>query len=146
MLTSAFFLDHLLLCPEPVFVNDSFRSLGIDFKESILPAYVAWRAGTTNRVIIPARSLEWIPGLHKRLKIRALISHQSHFKFVKNSRWCITTKVSWNRCRDAGVNLTTIMSLIPAANLSQMNTTDHISTYTANQGGYSFIHDCKLSW
>jgi hypothetical protein len=31
------------------------RSPGIDFKESIPPAYVAWRAGTTNRVIVLAR-------------------------------------------------------------------------------------------
>jgi hypothetical protein len=27
----------------------------IDTKESIQPAYVAWRAGTTNRVVVPAR-------------------------------------------------------------------------------------------
>jgi hypothetical protein len=31
------------------------RSPGIDSKESITPAYVAWRAGTSNRVVIPAR-------------------------------------------------------------------------------------------
>jgi hypothetical protein len=31
------------------------RSPGIDSKESIPPAYVTWRAGTTNRVIAPAR-------------------------------------------------------------------------------------------
>jgi hypothetical protein len=31
-----------------------FRSQGIDSKESILPAYMAWRAGTTNRVFVPA--------------------------------------------------------------------------------------------
>jgi hypothetical protein len=29
------------------------RSLGIDFNESILPAYVAWLAGTSNRVVVP---------------------------------------------------------------------------------------------
>ncbi len=30
-------------------------SPGIDSEESISPAYVAWRAGTKNRVVIPAR-------------------------------------------------------------------------------------------
>jgi hypothetical protein len=33
---------------EPVFVN-VYGATGIDSVESILPAYVAWRAGTTNR-------------------------------------------------------------------------------------------------
>jgi hypothetical protein len=28
---------------------------GIDSEESIPPAYVAWRSGTTNRVAVPAR-------------------------------------------------------------------------------------------
>ncbi len=28
---------------------------GIDSEDSIPPAYVAWRAGTTNRVVVPAR-------------------------------------------------------------------------------------------
>jgi hypothetical protein len=31
------------------------RSLGIDYKESISSVYVAWRAGKTNSVIVPAR-------------------------------------------------------------------------------------------
>jgi hypothetical protein len=31
------------------------RSPGIDSKESIPPAYVAWRTGTTNRVVVPTR-------------------------------------------------------------------------------------------
>ncbi len=40
------------------------RSPGIDSKESIPPAYVAWRAGTSNRVVVPARPCwESIPGL-----------------------------------------------------------------------------------
>jgi hypothetical protein len=30
-------------------------SQGIDSKESIPLAYVAWRAGTSNRVVVPAR-------------------------------------------------------------------------------------------
>ncbi len=31
---------------------------GIDSEDYIAPAYVAWRAGTTNRVIVPARQAE----------------------------------------------------------------------------------------
>jgi hypothetical protein len=31
------------------------RSLGIDSKESIPPGYVAWGAGTSIRVVVPAR-------------------------------------------------------------------------------------------
>ncbi len=55
------------------------RSSGIDCKESIPRAYVAWRAGSTNKVIVPVRqaayaggidSLESIAGLLKRLQIR----------------------------------------------------------------------------
>jgi hypothetical protein len=38
-------------------------------KESIPPAYVTWRAGATNRL---NRLVESIPGLLKRLQIRAL--------------------------------------------------------------------------
>jgi hypothetical protein len=41
------------------------RSPGIGSKESIPPAYVAFRAGTTDRVIVP--------GLLKRLQSRALV-------------------------------------------------------------------------
>jgi hypothetical protein len=31
------------------------RSPGIDSKESVAPTYVAWRAGTSNKVVAPAR-------------------------------------------------------------------------------------------
>jgi hypothetical protein len=59
-----------LLCklkgPEPEFVY-VLRSPGIDFEESIPPAYVAWRAGTTNRVFIMGPTgWELIRGLLKR--------------------------------------------------------------------------------
>jgi hypothetical protein len=56
------------------------RSPEIDSKESIPPAYVAWQADTTTLFDVPARqsasacgmdSLESIPGLLKRLQIRA---------------------------------------------------------------------------
>jgi len=59
-------------------------SPGIDSKASIPPAYVAWRAGTITLFDEAARqatryigwrylSLESVPGLLKRLQIRALI-------------------------------------------------------------------------
>jgi hypothetical protein len=35
-----------------------FWSPEIDSKELIQPTYVAWRAGTTNRVVVPARRAE----------------------------------------------------------------------------------------
>jgi hypothetical protein len=43
-------------------------SPGTDSEESISPASVVWRAGTTNRVVVPARQArESIPGLLQRL-------------------------------------------------------------------------------
>ncbi len=48
------------------------RSPGIDSEKSIPLAYVAWRAGTTNRVVVPARQA-WnrFRGSLKGLQIRA---------------------------------------------------------------------------
>jgi hypothetical protein len=47
-------------------------SQGIDAKESKPPAYVAWRAGTTERVFVPARQAEnQFLGSLKDLQIRA---------------------------------------------------------------------------
>ncbi len=36
-------------------ICNRLTSLGINSEESRPPAYVAWRAGTTNRVVVPAR-------------------------------------------------------------------------------------------
>ncbi len=48
------------------------RRPGIYSEDSIPPAYVAWRAGTTNRVIVPARQAEnRFLGSLKGLQIRA---------------------------------------------------------------------------
>jgi hypothetical protein len=50
------------------------RSWGpaIDSKESIQPAYVAWRAGKSNRVVVPARRTgNRFLGSLKGLQIRA---------------------------------------------------------------------------
>ncbi len=46
-------------------ISKRSRSPGIDSKESIPPAYVAWRASPSNRVVVPA--WESIPELLKRL-------------------------------------------------------------------------------
>jgi hypothetical protein len=49
------------------------RSPGIASKESIPLAYVAWRAGTSNRVVVPARRAgNRFLGSLKGLQIRAL--------------------------------------------------------------------------
>ncbi len=49
-------------------------SLGIDSEESIPPAYVAWRAGTTNRVVVPARRAgNQFLGSLKVFQIRSLL-------------------------------------------------------------------------
>jgi hypothetical protein len=51
------------------------RSSGIDSKESIPPAYVAWRAGTSNEVDVPAHEAgNRFLGSLKGLQIRALIA------------------------------------------------------------------------
>ncbi len=48
------------------------RSPGIDSKKLIPPAYVAWRAGTSNRVVVPARQAgNRFRGSLKGLQIRA---------------------------------------------------------------------------
>jgi hypothetical protein len=63
-------------CPEPVFVNP-LKSSGIDFEESIPPAYVAWQSGTTNRVVVPAR----------QAGIRFLVS-LNYYKFGLREQAC----------------------------------------------------------
>jgi hypothetical protein len=48
---------------------------GTDFKESIPPAYLACRAGTSNRVVVPVRQAgNRFLGSLEGLKIRALVS------------------------------------------------------------------------
>jgi hypothetical protein len=50
-------------------------SPGVDSKEWIPPAYVAWRTGLSNRVVVPARQAgNRFLGFLKGLKIRALAS------------------------------------------------------------------------
>jgi hypothetical protein len=55
------------------------RRPGIDSEDSIPPAYVEWRAGTTNRVIIPTRQARnRFLGSLKGLQIRAQILKHVH--------------------------------------------------------------------
>ncbi len=67
----------LLMSDAWALICKRLRSPGIDSKASIPPAYVAWRADRTNRVIAPARQehrlAESVPGLLNRLQIRALL-------------------------------------------------------------------------
>jgi|688.fasta_scaffold2094927_1 hypothetical protein len=52
------------------------RSPGIDYKELIPPVYVAWRAGTSNRVVVLAcQAGTRFLGSLKGLKIRAQINN-----------------------------------------------------------------------
>ncbi len=64
-------------------------SPGIDYAESISPAYVAWRAGAKNRVVVPARQVgNRFLGSLKGLQIRAqylwsdIIKPPTTFPFV----------------------------------------------------------------
>jgi hypothetical protein len=63
------------LIPKPYWARICKRlwSPGIDSEEAIPPAYVAWRASTKNRVIVPARQARnRFLGSLKGLQIRAL--------------------------------------------------------------------------
>ncbi len=60
------------------------RIPGIDFKESIPPAYVTWRAGTSNRVVIPA---------HQRKRIDSRILNR-----FTNSGSVVTLSCNIRKC------------------------------------------------
>ncbi len=60
------------------------RSPGIDSKESVPPAYVAWRAATSNRVVVPARQavsrfLGPLEGLQIRAQERTVVGSNVNF-------------------------------------------------------------------
>jgi hypothetical protein len=66
-----------------------FWSPGIDSEKSVSPTYVAWRAGTKNRVVVPARQAgnRFLVSL-KGLQIRALAFN----KFLIYFRTSLLTK------------------------------------------------------
>ncbi len=60
-----------------------FRSPGIDSKESIPPTYVAWRAGTSNRIVVHARQDgNRFLGSLKGLQILALYSNWDETDYI----------------------------------------------------------------
>ncbi len=73
------FLSFCLAIPEPVFVNV------YEPQESLPLTFVAWRAGTTNRVVVPTRQAgNRFLGSLKGLQIRA----QS---YLLSTSWCWQT-------------------------------------------------------
>ncbi len=51
-------------------IYKQLRSPGIDYKESIPPTHIAWRAGTSNRFVVPARQAgNWFLASLKSLQI-----------------------------------------------------------------------------
>jgi hypothetical protein len=76
----------------------------MDSEESIPPAYVAWRAGTKNRVVVlVGHAGNWFLGFLKGLKIRALEAvedqsiGQSAMPTQNSSRFKITQPLSLKR-------------------------------------------------
>ena len=67
------------------------RSPVIDSKDTIPPAYVAWRTGTSNRVVVPARQAgnRFLDSL-KDLQIRALLSASLPLVFPHAQRTIVT--------------------------------------------------------
>ncbi len=68
-----------------------FMKPGIDSEESNSPAYVAWRSGTTNRVVVLARQagnrfLDSLKGLQIRAQRKILKQNQSPLDFVLLTR------------------------------------------------------------
>ncbi len=73
------------------------RSPGIDSEKSIPPAYEAWRAGTPNRVVVPALGWESVPGLLKRftntgsVQILAALLQRSDVFLFRSLEQCTRT-------------------------------------------------------
>ncbi len=62
----------ILIIPARAHIFKHLESPGIDSEESILPAYVSWRASATNMVIVPTRQAgNRFLGSLKGLQIRA---------------------------------------------------------------------------
>jgi hypothetical protein len=55
------FLSFVLFATPRAGFCKNLRSPGIDSKEVIPPAFVAWRAGTSSRVVVPSRT-GWFTG------------------------------------------------------------------------------------
>ncbi len=72
-------------------------SIGIDSKVSIPPAYIAWWAGTSNRVAVPARQAgNRFLGSLKGLQIRALYVHVIFSSGKDEGNACWTVNLTCN--------------------------------------------------
>ena len=82
---------YLLFPPTRARICKRLRSPGIDSKESIPPAYVGWRAGTSNRVVVPAlQTGTRFLGSLKGLQIRAGYLGWRN-RFLGNDSWAPET-------------------------------------------------------
>ncbi len=78
--------------PQPK-ICKRFRSPGIDSNESLPPAYVVWRAGTTCRVIVPAYAGgidSWAPETVYKFVLWLEISRLSRKVFEKSKTRCFS--------------------------------------------------------
>ncbi len=65
----------------------------IDSEESSQLSYVAWRTGTTNRVVVPVRQAgNRFLGSLKGLQIRALIYIEQTFKHLLNNEYDFSSR------------------------------------------------------
>jgi hypothetical protein len=82
---------YLLFLPARARICKRLRRPGIASKESIPPAYVGWRAGTSNRVVVPAlQTGTRFLGSLKGLQIRAGYLGWRN-RFLENDSWAPET-------------------------------------------------------
>jgi hypothetical protein len=67
---------------------------GIDSEDSIPPAYVAWRAGTTNRVVVPARQA----GNRFLNRFTNTVSGYVRLSYRSARLHRLAESIPWNRC------------------------------------------------
>jgi hypothetical protein len=117
-------LDEANIFANRARIYKRLRSPGIDSEESIQSANEAWRAGTTNRVVVPVRQAEnRFLGFLKGLQIRAL-------KMAVNLAVCptektmfiillfCTTHVLWYLCAVSGNKISIFFALFRFLNFS----------------------------
>jgi hypothetical protein len=99
----------LVLWPQ---ICKRLRSLGIDSKESIPPAYVAWRDGRSDRVVVPVRLgidsrapwkvYKYGQWAHSMVRLRRLLQYAGaricfiHIRFFMHIRGGFNNKCEWS--------------------------------------------------
>ncbi len=119
-------------------------SPGIDFEESIQPAFVAWRAGTPNKVYVPARKAgNRFLGSLKGLQIRALDCMAREFyqelatpKILASRHWARICKHLWSPGIDSEKS-------IPPAYVAWRESTKNRVVLLARQAGNRFLVSLK---